>query len=246
MPFDYAIVNAFTTSAGPHSGNQAAVVIQSSPRPDSWKALVARDFNFSETAYVEPLSPGRWRLRWFTPAIEAELCGHATLASAAVLFERDPSLTMIEFETRWAGELRAEKVDDGIEIALPTIPQGALNKLEDETVAARQKEEVLEALLKAIPQLKHEEVKQVFKWPWGGEESCIIEIEGSVPLKDLKVEGKAMVSLINRSTDVQLAVSKGMNVVTQTVPSEDGTLHINTRVFVPGAGIDEDPVVSTR
>ena len=192
--FDYSIVNAFITDDGPHSGNQAAVVLQTSPRPDSWKAAVARDFNFSETAYLEPISAGRWGLRWFTPGIEAELCGHATLAAAAFLFEREPELATAHFETRWSGELRADRKEQGVEISLPTIPQATLDQLQDEALLSRHRDEAVGVLRKAMPDVDPKDVKRVFRFDNNGESHSIIELEGSVPLSDLKVDAKPMVS----------------------------------------------------
>jgi PhzF family phenazine biosynthesis protein len=189
MSPDYSIVNAFTTSAGPQSGNQAAVVMLPAPSAsspsDEWRALIARDFGFSETAYVEPLSPGRWLLRWFTPEVEVELCGHATLAASAVLFEREPTLTLLTFETRFAGELHARKVDFGIEISLPTLKQEYLDTMGEGDKPA----------IQAATGLRADQIERVFKWPWGGGDSCIIQISRDVPLRDLQVDPKQMVRL---------------------------------------------------
>ncbi|MDP1007659.1 PhzF family phenazine biosynthesis protein, partial [Klebsiella pneumoniae] len=76
-------VDAFTTE--PFKGNPAAVCLLSKPKSDAWLQAFAAEMNLSETAFL--LSDGEdWRLRWFTPKTEVDLCGHATLASAAVLF----------------------------------------------------------------------------------------------------------------------------------------------------------------
>ena len=77
-------VDAFTDK--PFAGNPAAVCILPEPRDDVWMQNVAREMNLSETAYLYPQEDG-YNLRWFTPAIEVELCGHATLASAHTLWE---------------------------------------------------------------------------------------------------------------------------------------------------------------
>src|SRR5579883_2390063 len=79
----YTIVDAFT--AEPFRGNPAAVFVQNAPWSDERMQLVAREMNLAETAFVLPENDG-FRLRWFTPLVEVELCGHATLASAQVLF----------------------------------------------------------------------------------------------------------------------------------------------------------------
>src|SRR6516165_1799959 len=77
-------VDAFTDR--PFAGNPASVCFPASPREDAWYQSVAAEMNLSETAYVEPAEDG-FNLRWFTPSVEVDLCGHATLASAHVLWE---------------------------------------------------------------------------------------------------------------------------------------------------------------
>ncbi len=109
------VVDAFTDVA--FRGNPAAVVVldRDDEVADSWMADVAAEMNLSETAFVVPRPEGGWHLRWFTPSIEVELCGHATLASAHVLFERGdaPTGSMIEFHTRWSGRLDVIRLTDG-------------------------------------------------------------------------------------------------------------------------------------
>lgn len=78
------IVDAFTNR--PFAGNPAAVCVLNAPRSEAWMKLVAREMNLSETAFLHPIAGG-WSLRWFTPAVEVKLCGHATLASAFALWE---------------------------------------------------------------------------------------------------------------------------------------------------------------
>jgi PhzF family phenazine biosynthesis protein len=111
------VVDAFTDR--PFGGNPAAVVLLDAPAPAEWMQALAAENNLSETAYLVPNDRG-WDLRWFTPAVEVDLCGHATLASSHVLFAeegaREPTL---RFATR-SGELVAERGDDGwIELDLP-------------------------------------------------------------------------------------------------------------------------------
>ena len=107
-------VDAFTEA--PFAGNPAAVCLLDAPRPESWMQAVAREMNLSETAFLLP-EEGSFRLRWFTPAVEVALCGHATLASAHVLWEEGlaPRNAPIPFETK-SGRLAARR--DGAEIVL--------------------------------------------------------------------------------------------------------------------------------
>jgi PhzF family phenazine biosynthesis protein len=84
MPIPIYIVDAFATR--PFAGNPAAVCLLEQPREDDWLQAVAREMNLSETAFLIPLASG-YQLRWFTPSTEVDLCGHATLAGAHVLWE---------------------------------------------------------------------------------------------------------------------------------------------------------------
>ena len=84
MPVNIVQVDAFTST--PFAGNPAAVCILPGPVDETWMRNVAREMNLSETAFLHPENGG-YRLRWLTPAIEVDLCGHATLASAHVLWE---------------------------------------------------------------------------------------------------------------------------------------------------------------
>lgn len=110
-------VDAFTDK--PYGGNPAAVCLLSQPRDEEWLQLVAREMNLSETAYVWPEGDA-YRLRWFTPKIEVALCGHATLASAHVLWDTGAAAveSPIAFETR-SGRLTAARRGGEIELDFP-------------------------------------------------------------------------------------------------------------------------------
>lgn len=84
MPVHIVQVDAFTSE--PFAGNPAAVCVLPAPANEDWMRNVAREMNLSETAFLHPENGG-YRLRWLTPAIEVDLCGHATLASAHVLWQ---------------------------------------------------------------------------------------------------------------------------------------------------------------
>jgi PhzF family phenazine biosynthesis protein len=118
------VVDAFTDTA--FSGNPAAVCILPDEKDKRWMQQVAREMNHAETAFV--LRRGEaWALRWFTPAAEVDLCGHATLASAHVLWESgalSPG-TAARFHTR-SGLLTAEKRGDWIELDFPATPEEAV------------------------------------------------------------------------------------------------------------------------
>jgi len=113
-------VDAFTSQ--PFAGNPAAVCVLPEERDAGWMQLVAREMNLSETAFLRVREDG-FDLRWFTPAAEVDLCGHATLASAHVLWESGmlPRSTQARFHTR-SGLLTADSVGDWIELSLPATP----------------------------------------------------------------------------------------------------------------------------
>ncbi len=114
-------VDAFTDR--PFAGNPAAVCVLPAPRDERWMRDVAREMNLSETAFLVRRDDGAYDLRWFTPTAEVDLCGHATLASAHVLWE-DGHLAPHEtahFHTR-SGLLTAARAGEWIELDFPATP----------------------------------------------------------------------------------------------------------------------------
>jgi predicted PhzF superfamily epimerase YddE/YHI9 len=113
-------VDAF--AEGPFTGNPAAVCLLPDVGDDRWMQFFAAEMNLSETAYIVP-GQQAFDLRWFTPRCEVDLCGHATLASAHVLWEQGMAdLTApISFSTR-SGILRATWVGPFIELDFPATP----------------------------------------------------------------------------------------------------------------------------
>jgi PhzF family phenazine biosynthesis protein len=114
-------IDAFTDRR--FAGNPAAVCVLSQDREAAWLQSVARELNLSETAFLR--RDGQvWRLRWFTPTVEVDLCGHATLASAHALWEAGYAESGAElvFETK-SGRLSAARRGDGqIELDFPAEP----------------------------------------------------------------------------------------------------------------------------
>jgi PhzF family phenazine biosynthesis protein len=125
-PIRIVTVDAFTNV--PFAGNPAAVCVLPEPRPDDWLRNVAREMNLSETAFLVARN-GDFDLRWLTPTVEVDLCGHATVASAHVLWEDQhlPAGKQARFHTR-SGILTADQRGDWIEldflvkIATPAAP----------------------------------------------------------------------------------------------------------------------------
>ena len=127
MPFPIYQVDAF--SDHPFAGNPAGVCPLAKAAEPNWMQNVAREMNLSETAFIWPEADG-YRLRWFTPAVEVDLCGHATLATAHILWEtgRLPSCEEARFFTR-SGLLKARRRGDLIELNFPAKPEESANPL---------------------------------------------------------------------------------------------------------------------
>ncbi|KAF5731520.1 Phenazine biosynthesis PhzC/PhzF protein isoform 2 [Tripterygium wilfordii] len=156
-PVKYFVVDAFTDS--PFKGNPAAVCLLEDKRDDKWLQAVATEFNFSETCYLtriaesdDTTSSPKFSLRWFTPATEVNLCGHATLAAAHTLFTSGlVNSSIIEFETL-SGILTARRVQEIkksdvlmqqgeaqegflIELDFPVVPDAEFNYAEVASVS---------------------------------------------------------------------------------------------------------------
>lgn len=125
-------VDSFTDR--PFRGNPAAVCLLDEIRPDEWMRAIAAEMRHSETAFVLMNGDGARSLRWFTPTVEVDLCGHATLAAAHVLYALGAS-GRLEFSTR-SGVLATELLSDGL-IAMD-FPAAAATAIEapDVLVAA--------------------------------------------------------------------------------------------------------------
>lgn len=117
MPQPITVVDAFADQ--PFGGNPAAVCILPAPATEAWMKLVAREMNLAETAFLHPGDDG-FALRWFTPTVEVDLCGHATLASAHVLWQQGylPRGEVARFHTR-SGLLTAAPEGDQIVLDFP-------------------------------------------------------------------------------------------------------------------------------
>ncbi|MET0180211.1 MAG: PhzF family phenazine biosynthesis protein [Novosphingobium sp.] len=203
----YWHVDAF--AARPFAGNQAAVMILDDWLDDATLAAIGAENLFAETAFVvrnEP-APGAadWSLRWFTPACEVRLCGHATLAAGHVLLAREPELDAVTFSTARAGTLTVRRAPDGYELALPAIP-----------VEPGAWPEAVAALGGPAPQgvWRSPDRYEVFLY------TSAAEIAAVAP-------------------DVRALAALGDHQFICTAPGDERA-DVVSRVFVPGAGIDED------
>ena len=119
MLIPYYHVDAFTGEL--FAGNPAGVCMLSAFLADSTMRAIAVENRHSDTAFVVPRGDGDFDLRWFTPAVEDDLCGHATLASAYVLTLRNHTAWPVRFHTR-SGVLTVTREHDGFELDFPARP----------------------------------------------------------------------------------------------------------------------------
>jgi PhzF family phenazine biosynthesis protein len=164
-------VDSFTDT--PFAGNPAAVCLLAKWQPDVWMQMVAREINLSETAFLVP-KDGDFDLRWFTPTVEVDLCGHATLGTAHVLWE-DGHLAPNEaarFHTR-SGLLGAEKKGSWIEMDFPATPAQSTDRAD-----------ILESALAVIP-----------KYVGRSQFDYVVEIESEQEVRRLKPDFSALLQL---------------------------------------------------
>ncbi|MEL6857137.1 MAG: PhzF family phenazine biosynthesis protein [Pseudomonadota bacterium] len=111
MTIPFAQIDAFASQA--FEGNQACVMPLEAYLPDQMLQKIAAENNVAETAFIVPAGAGTWELRWFTPAVEVPLCGHATLASGHYLYNHTNfDGDEIRFKTRLSGDLLVSRLDD--------------------------------------------------------------------------------------------------------------------------------------
>ncbi|XP_034385410.1 phenazine biosynthesis-like domain-containing protein 1 isoform X3 [Cyclopterus lumpus] len=145
MEIPVYILDAFTNL--PFKGNPAAICpLMHELREDLYQTIAA-EMNLSETAFITRIDPSdnfttgsRFRLRWFTPTTEVNLCGHATLASAAVLFKHKKNVNpKLVFETR-SGDLAVTEQGEGMPMSSETSSRSVLTSLKVDPVALQSSE----------------------------------------------------------------------------------------------------------
>ncbi|MEF2546984.1 PhzF family phenazine biosynthesis protein [Aurantimonas sp. E1-2-R+4] len=208
-------VDAFTDRL--FSGNPAAVVPLESWLPDATMQAIAAENNLAETAFFVPAGEARWELRWFTPAIEVPLCGHATLATAFVLTEcLGETAATLTFVTRESGELTVTRGADGWYVM--RFPR----RHEAGTVDAIDIDRLADAL-GARPQA-------VVSFAVPGDTSYLAVFETEAEIVGLAPDIRAIAALPPRN-------------VIATAPGD--AVDFVSRMFAPKAGIDEDPVTGS-
>ncbi|KOU36292.1 PhzF family phenazine biosynthesis protein [Streptomyces sp. WM6378] len=210
------IVDAFTDR--PFAGNPAGVLLLDAFPADEWLQDVAREVNHAETAFAHPLPPGGdadWALRWFTPATEVDMCGHATLATAHVLRSTGAATGTVRFAAR-CGILKATASQDGtITLDFPT------SALEEEAVA----DGLAEALGAPIVSV-HDTSAHVG--------DLLVELPDEAAVRALAPDFRALGRHSRRGV-----------IATAAASDPGAGYDYISRCFFPNVGIDEDPVTGS-
>ena len=206
-------VDAFADK--PFAGNPAGVCILSDTRPDGWMLSVAREMNLSETAFVTRQRDA-YGLRWFTPKTEVPLCGHATLASAHILWEEklEAEGTTIRFQTK-SGTLQARQAGKRVEMDFPARRVEPVNGNND-----------INESLQVSPLRTY---------------NGTYATDGDLFL--LEVESEDIVRRI--APDYQRLLSTAALAVIVTSRSSSSEYDFVSRFFAPAAGVNEDPVTGS-
>lgn len=124
MPTELPFFQIDAFADRPFAGNQAGVMPLDRWLDDATLQAIANENNVAETAFFIPSESvdADYDLRWFTPAVEVALCGHATLASGFQVLTRDPSRECVRFRTRWSGILEVRRDGDRLAMELPAWP----------------------------------------------------------------------------------------------------------------------------
>jgi len=203
----------------PFGGNPAGVCILGEDRDEAWYQSVARELNLSETAFLrrgKSGGAGNWDLRWFTPTVEVDLCGHATLASAHALWEtgRADGIDRLDFDTK-SGRLTARRNGAEIEMDFPSEPAAAADLPAD----------VLPALGVSAPSVR---------WTGRNRLDYLVEVASEADVRALAPDFRRL--------GAACAPARGCIV---TSPSARPEYDFVSRYFAPAAGVDEDPVTGS-
>ncbi|KAK1558616.1 hypothetical protein Q3G72_004617 [Acer saccharum] len=229
----YAVVDAFTDSA--FKGNPAAVCLLEEDRDDEWLQAVAREFNISETCYLTRIthshSNPRFRLRWFTPVAEVELCGHATLAAAHTLFSKDlVNSNIIEFVTL-SGILTAKRVPD----IKGNLQNGESEEEEEESY-------FIELDFPTVPTTDFNFVHELSLFQKALNCSSIIDCKRTASDNIFVVLPSAKsVTEIQPQID-EILKCPGKGIIVSGAASPESGFDFYSRYFCPKFGINEDPV----
>lgn len=211
-------VDAFTQQL--FKGNPAAVLVVEDWLEDALMQSIAFENNLSETAFVKKLDGENYAIRWFSPTDEVAFCGHATLASAFVLFKDYTTAKTLHFHVKELGVFIITQAEDGK--ILMNFPIRRAEKLNE------------------YPAILDEALSKPFKAVYANQQGYIVEYESVQDVLDeqpdlvkLKTLGKQRTAITSSTLDVAITASNGAK------------YDCVSRYFAPAIGIDEDPVTGS-
>lgn len=206
-------VDAFTDR--PFSGNPAGVCVLGDDRDATWMQSVAAELNLSETAFLRRGGGNAWGLRWFTPTVEVDLCGHATLASAHALWEAGIAGAgeTLRFETK-SGTLTASRRGAAIELDFPAEPP------EPSALPSGMREALGIARVLSTGRNRLD---------------YLVEVEDESALRAISPDSRGLAA----------AGGPARGVIVTALAADGGEDDFVSRYFAPAAGIDEDPVTGS-
>jgi PhzF family phenazine biosynthesis protein len=211
MAIPYYHVDAFTGEL--FAGNPAGVCILSAFLADSILQKIAAENRHSETAFVVPRADGDFDLRWFTPKVEDDLCGHATLASAYVLALRKHKVWPVRFHTR-SGILTVAQRQDSFEMDFPAMPPRPC-----------------ETPVGLLPALGLKD--------YGLKTALVMKSRDYLVVVDQAEQVRAL------SPDIVALAKLDAGRGTIVAAPGEGDVDYVCRMFLPSAGIDEDPATGS-
>ncbi|XP_044515136.1 phenazine biosynthesis-like domain-containing protein [Gracilinanus agilis] len=231
MQLPVFVVDAFTAES--FRGNPAAVCLLENELDEEMHQKIAREMNLSETAFIRKLKPtdnftqsSCFGLRWFTPATEVPLCGHATLASSAVLFHKIKNVNKSITFVTLSGELKASRAEEGIVMDLPLYP----------TYPKADKE--VQNLIQALGNVRVQEVRYS-----PDTKKLLVRLDDSYGrsfLENLQVNSRSLSEAENTGNVRGLIL---------TLKGEGGGrapgYDFYSRYFAPWVGVPEDPVTGS-
>lgn len=213
-------IDAFADA--PFTGNPAAVMPLGAWLPDATLLGIAEENNLAETAFIVPCADPEtadFDLRWFTPAVEVALCGHATFAAGHLILSNAPGMQQVRFSTNKAGVLTVSRDDAGYAMALPSWPAD---------------EAVTRALHDGVTTALGAEPAEV----WARGEGYLVAVfDNAAQVRALTPDFRAITQLQSAADVLMIATAPGAG--------DPSGAEVVSRAFAPGAGIDEDSVTGS-
>ncbi|WP_111859533.1 PhzF family phenazine biosynthesis protein [Acinetobacter sp. CFCC 10889] len=215
-------VDAFTQTL--FKGNPAAVLVLDEWLDEALMQNIALENNLAETAFVKKIDDSHFEIRWFTPVLEVDFCGHATLASAFVLFKDYTSAKIIHFHVKNLGIFIIEQAEDG-KIKM-NFPIRAAQPLID------------------YPELLNHVIDQPFKAVYQNAQAFILVLESAQAVIDA-VPDLVAIQKLAASHKISTAITACEDELDVSITAASDQYDYVARYFAPHKGINEDPVTGS-